>query len=203
MSINVHFFLCVILFCSYSCIYILLILFQFILLYVVLFYSVLSLSNLHFSRTHIFSSFLSPFHLADEKWAQEILLGPSRDDIIPNIDHLLSVNAKKNFTSPSTAASTKFEFDKKDENSVNIKDADDEEEKAFIEDSMRKDIAASKNKKWGNNDVNQGTFDRKTLSDVIDDVENNEVKSLNDQLDALKPQSSPGFFSGTQLFFVF
>ena len=131
-------------------------------------------------------------------------MGPSRDEISPNIDDLLSINPKKNFTSTSTSTSTltKFEIDGESKESEKS-DRNEEEEKAFIEDSMQKDIAASKNKKWGNNDVNQGYYDGRTSLDKNDELENSEAKSLNDQLNALKPPSPPGLFSGTLLFLIF
>ena len=114
------------------------------------------------------------------------------------------MNPKKNFTSTSTSTSTssgtptltKFEIDENGAKS-DKKDRSEEDEKAYIEESMQKDIAASKNKKWGNNDVNQDYFDSKTLLDNNNDLDNNEAKSLNDQLNALKAPPSPGLFSGT------
>lgn len=144
---------------------------------------------------------------ADEKWAQDILLGPSKDDSIPDIDDLLSMSPKKNFTSTSTSISsgssalTKLETDASSEKSDRSDkiERSEEDEKAYIEESMQKDIAASKNKRWGNNDVNQGYFDGKSLLDNNNDLDNSEAKSLNDQLNALKAPPSPGLFSGTFL----
>jgi hypothetical protein len=132
---------------------------------------------------------------ADDKWAQEILLGTSKEEIIPDIEDLLSVNPKQNSTSTSTL--TKFEIDEKNEKSdENEKKRSDEEEKEFIEISMQKDIAASQNKKWGNKDVNQGNFDGNKMVDNSLETDLIEAKSLNDQLNALKAPSSPGIFSG-------
>ena len=109
------------------------------------------------------------------------------------------MNPKKNFTSTSTSTSSGSSTFDIDENGAKSEKSDknEEDEKAYIEESMQKDIAASKNKKWGNNDVNQDYFDSKTLLDNNNDLDSSEAKSLNDQLNALKAPPSPGLFSGT------
>ena len=125
-------------------------------------------------------------------------MGTSKDEIMPDIEGLLSVNHKKNSTSTSTF--TKFEIDEK--SVENEKKRSDAEEKEFIEISMQKDIAASQNKKWGIKDMNQGIFDGNKILDDSLETDLIEAKSLNDQLNALKAPASPGFFSGILICFV-